>query len=275
MTNCGGAAQGVEDMIDGALRVKYEALIESLSACMDMDAGLVECTTATKHGALVAGLTDELDLDAGLDAIASTVAKERTESTSPTTSPLDISPLHHDGGSSLRRPHGWSGATLAARLAVAGQRTRMGGNALLVPWRWRYELALGCGLPVLFNMISLVAHPAAAAAVFAAAAGVGVVSPAVRRWVVERAQGVVIQHRLRVGFVQAGIAGRGGRYPTILYTHLRSPRFIRVSVWCPAGVDAADFVAARTVLASACWAPAVEVVQRPRAAVVDLIVVLR
>ncbi|WP_433290774.1 hypothetical protein ACQPZQ_00265 [Pseudonocardia sp. CA-142604] len=146
-------------------------------------------------------------------------------------------------------------------------------NPLLVIWRWRYELALGLGIPYGFSVLAGAIHPIAAVGL-ALAAGVGCGWwPPGRRVVAEGTQVVLVQHRLRVGMVQANIMSWSGRLPAILLSSPR-PRGVRVLLWCPAGVDVHAFHANRSLLAAACWAADVEITRHPtRSQLVVLLVV--
>ncbi|MGH3940284.1 MAG: hypothetical protein ACRDTG_16960 [Pseudonocardiaceae bacterium] len=87
--------------------------------------------------------------------------------------------------------------------------------------------------------------------------------PAARRRITARAWCVVIQHRLRAGCAQAWIHNRRGRLPVVVQCAPR-PYGEQVLLWCPIGVTAENFVKARHVLASACFAADIEVVAHPK-----------
>jgi hypothetical protein len=67
---------------------------------------------------------------------------------------------------------------------------------------------------------------------------------------------------------------RRGRLPIILYT-VPTDSGERVCVWCRAGITAADLIAARHVLAGACWATEVRVIPSPRYAHLVILEVIR
>jgi hypothetical protein len=126
-------------------------------------------------------------------------------------------------------------------------------NPLVLAWRWRYEL----GGAVAITLVALVATAAIGLVwTIAAAAALAIAIAAIpesRRIATARAWCVITQHRIRTGCAQAWIHSRTGRLPFIVLTTCE-PFGERVRVWCRAGVSAADFEAARHLLASACWA---------------------
>lgn len=151
--------------------------------------------------------------------------------------------------------------------------TRRRSNPYLVVWRWRYELALGLGVPYGLSTLAWATHPIAAACV-ALAAGIacGWWRPG-RRFVAERARTLLVTHRLRVGMVQANVMSWSGWLPAILWARPH-PRGVRVLLWCPAGVDVHAFHGNRSLLAAACWADDVEIARHPtQAQLVVLLVV--
>ena len=134
-------------------------------------------------------------------------------------------------------------------------------NPLVWPWRWRYELALCIG--VTLGVISLTwALGAARGLGVAAGAGalVGIISlwPAARHYAVARAWCIITPHRVRAACSEAWIHSRSGKLPIVLYTS-RKPFGERVHVWCRPGVSVDDFVSARALLTTACWARDVHV----------------
>lgn len=131
--------------------------------------------------------------------------------------------------------------------------------------RWRRELAIAVGLIWGLQALAAATHPVAAAAISL----VGLVGmfgwrPG-RLFVAERALAIMIEHRLRVGMLEAGILSWSGRLPASIATKPVT-RGVRVLVWCPAGVDVTSFLANRELLAAACWASGVEVTRHPRRA---------
>lgn len=142
-------------------------------------------------------------------------------------------------------------------------RDRRRPNPLIIVWRWRRELTLLVGLPWVLHELAVATSPLVAALpVVAVAATCGVWPPA-RRRLVAYLRAVAMEHRLRVGMVQAGIVSYGGWIPATLITRCR-PRGVRITVWCPAGVTVEDFQEARSTLAAACWAADVEVTNHQR-----------
>ena len=133
-------------------------------------------------------------------------------------------------------------------------------------WHWRYELGLTAGLAVVLlasgyelGAVWLIAIAATGLASLAAA----LAWPPSRRRLIARAWCVITPHRVRTGCTHAWIQTRDGRLPTILYT---TPADFgeRVTLWCHAGITAADLEAASDILRAACWASDVRVVASTR-----------
>lgn len=148
-------------------------------------------------------------------------------------------------------------------------------SLLPIPWRWRYELTVGLGVPAGLDAVAAATHPVASAVVVAAA-GVGYLGwPTARNTVRTRARVLLTTHRLRVGMVECGVLSWSGRLPAVLWSAPRA-RGVEVTLWCPAGVDVHAFHATRARLAAACWAADVEVTRHPRRAqIVVLLVAMR
>jgi hypothetical protein len=87
--------------------------------------------------------------------------------------------------------------------------------------------------------------------------------PAARHRLAARTWCILTPHRLRAGCAQARIHTRRGRLPAILWC---APKVYgeQILIWCPAGVSAHDFLAARQVLATACYASKIEVATHSR-----------
>jgi hypothetical protein len=136
-------------------------------------------------------------------------------------------------------------------------------NLIVLVWRWRYELALMVGLALVLGALVGALGPSWALLLVTAVTTVLAGWPAARHRLVARLWCVLTPHRLRAGWAQARIQSRRGRLPAILWCAPKT-NGERVLVWCPAGVTAEDFVAARRVLASACYALEIEVVPHPR-----------
>ena len=130
-------------------------------------------------------------------------------------------------------------------------------------WWWRYELAIALGAPAASVLMvrAVGAGPTAIGALLTL--GVCWLWPPARHAVVTAAWRILTPHRLRAGFVQARIHSRNGRLPTIIRTR-RQSFGERVSLWCHAGITAADLRSARDILAAACWAADVRVSGDPR-----------
>ena len=77
--------------------------------------------------------------------------------------------------------------------------------------------------------------------------------PSARRLTVNRAWCVITAHRVRVGCVEGLIYSSRGKIPVVLWTSQQA-RGERVLLYCRAGTSADDFVSARSILATACWA---------------------
>ncbi len=148
-------------------------------------------------------------------------------------------------------------------------------NPVLVIGRWRRELALAVMIPYGLHHLAVATHPVAAAAIaIVALVGMFASEPG-RMFVKERAHAVLVEHRLRVGMVEARILSWAGWLPAIMWSKPVT-RGVRVHLWCPAGVDVTAFLANRELLAAACWASDVEVARHRRwAQVVVLLIVLR
>jgi len=126
-------------------------------------------------------------------------------------------------------------------------------NPLVVAWRWRYEIALLAGLTagLAAAIISFGAVPTVAAVIFIALTIL--CWPSARRLTVNRAWCVITAHRVRVGCVEGLIYSSRGKIPVVLWTSHQAFGE-RVLLYCRAGTSADDFVSARTILATACWA---------------------
>lgn len=136
-------------------------------------------------------------------------------------------------------------------------------NPLGLAWRWRYEMVLLAGLPL--GVVALIGAigPNWAMLIVTVVTTVLAGWSGARRRLTARAWCVVTQHRLRAGCAQAWIHNRRGRLPAVLWCAPKSYGE-QVLVWCPAGVTVEDFVQARHVLASACYASNIEVVAHPK-----------
>lgn len=130
-------------------------------------------------------------------------------------------------------------------------------------WWWRYELAIALGAPAAAVLVvrALGAGPAAVGALLTL--GACCLCPPARHAVVTAVWRIITPHRLRAAFVQARIYSRNGRLPTIVRTR-HQPFGERVSLWCHAGITAADLRSARDILAAACWAADVRVSEDAR-----------
>lgn len=136
-------------------------------------------------------------------------------------------------------------------------------NPLGLAWRWRYEIVLLAGLPL--GVVALIGAIGANGAVLVVTVVTTVLVgwPAARRRLTARVWCVMTSHRLRAGCAQAWIHNRLGRLPVALWCAPKSYGE-QILVWCPVGVTVEDFVQARHVLVSACYASNIEVVAHPK-----------
>lgn len=133
-------------------------------------------------------------------------------------------------------------------------------------WHWRYELGLVTVLAVVglaSGYVLGVAWLIAIAVIGLALLAGGLAWPPSRRRLIARAWCVITPHRVRTGCAHAWVQTRNGRLPTVLYT-TQAAFGERVTLWCRAGITAADLEAARDILRSACWASDVRVVTSVR-----------
>jgi hypothetical protein len=155
-------------------------------------------------------------------------------------------------------------SVLSSVEAAVSSTVRPGIAGLL--WHWRYETAVGIGLPGAATAIGYTIGIG-----WLIGAGVtGVVTltaallwPPSRARLFARAWCVVTPHRIRTGCKHAWVQTRDGRLPTVLYT---KPTDFgeRVLLWCRAGITSADLDAAREILSTACWAQDIRVITNER-----------
>jgi hypothetical protein len=129
-------------------------------------------------------------------------------------------------------------------------------------WHWRYELGLIIGVVLGTIGIGVTLGPGwllVTAAAVLGAGGAAMAWPVSRRRLIARAWCVITPHRVRTGCAHAWVQTRGGRLPVVLHT-VPAEFGERVSLWCRAGIVAADLEAARDILRAACWASDVRVV---------------
>ncbi len=140
-------------------------------------------------------------------------------------------------------------------------------NPALVLWRWRYETALVAGVAgVIAQTVAWVGALAASALLVTAALMIGaglLMSRGLRRLVRAHAWRIITPHRIRVACRQARITSRGRKLPIVLLSR-RRPYGERVLLWCRAGTAAADFIASRELLVTACWAADIRIIVDPR-----------
>jgi hypothetical protein len=142
---------------------------------------------------------------------------------------------------------------------------------------WRVEFGMLAAIAGLSALIAAGAGLIGLAAVAGAGLVVGAALlcwPPARKQILARAWCVITPHRILVGCVNAWVQTRRGRLPIILYT-IPTDIGERVYVWCLAGITAADLLAARHVLAGACWAAEVRVIPSVRYAHLVVLDVIR
>jgi hypothetical protein len=135
-------------------------------------------------------------------------------------------------------------------------------NPVVAAWRWRYELAASATLAAVWMALDT---PAAAAVTGGLAAALALTACFARgrKFLAARASCIVTAHRVRTGCAQAWIHTRSGKIPFVLWTGSR-PSGERVYLWCRAGTSAADFSAARMLLAASCMAKNIKVSHHAR-----------
>ncbi len=133
-------------------------------------------------------------------------------------------------------------------------------------WNWRYEVGLLCGLAAVALASGYVLGAVWLIAIMAVGLGLlaaGLSWPTSRQRLIARAWCIITPHRVRTGCVHAWVQSRDGRLPVVLFT-TQAEFGERVVLWCRAGITAADLIAARDILRSACWASDVRVVASAR-----------
>jgi hypothetical protein len=146
-------------------------------------------------------------------------------------------------------------------------------NVITAAWRWRYELAAAAVLAALWIALPTAAAAAVTAGLAAALAITACFSRG-RTFLADRLWCIMTTHRVRSACAHTWIHSRYGKLPVILLTR-RQPFGERVYLWCPAGVSAADFSAARDVLSAACLATDVQVSRHTRHAQLVALDVIR
>jgi hypothetical protein len=131
-------------------------------------------------------------------------------------------------------------------------------NPFVVAYRWRYEVGLTA-----MAATGWVELPPAAAVTATGLLAAGTVTAAAhrgsRRILVQAVQHVLVQHRVRTGCLQAGLANRDGDLPRIMHTRTRGD-VVTVTVWLPAGLAPEDVADEAPRLAAACGAQRVQAV---------------
>jgi len=128
-------------------------------------------------------------------------------------------------------------------------------------WHWRWELG---GTALVASLLTLIVISFRAVGLIAAAgAGLAVIStllccPPARRPALARARCVITAHRLRKGCASAWVQTRDGRLPWVM-SCTPAGYGQRARLWLRAGLTADDLIAAREILAAACWAAEVRV----------------
>ena len=174
------------------------------------------------------------------------------------------------------RPRGPNDPSLISSLETAVRRVRRPGPIGLA-WNWRAELGMLAALAglcfLIADSVGLIGLAAAAGAGLAAGAAL-LCRPPARERVVACAWCLITPHRLRVGCVNAWVQTRRGRLP-VIWSVTPADYGEHVQLWCRAGITASDLIAAREVLAAACWATEVRVVPSSRYAHLVTLEVIR
>ncbi len=135
-------------------------------------------------------------------------------------------------------------------------------SVLLVCWRWRYEIALVVGGPLLVYGLVAALGPDWTQVVLLVNTTMLVMWPPARRRVVAQFWCMLTQHRLRTGFARTWLHTRDGRLPVILWC-TPTEHGEKVTLWCPAGLTVADVTAHAEQLAAACYAIRIEAQVHP------------
>jgi hypothetical protein len=136
-------------------------------------------------------------------------------------------------------------------------------NPLVIVWRWRYELGLALFLAIVVLALTSAVGLWWGLATISIVSGLTAAWPAARRQIAVRAWCIITPHRVRTGCAQAWIHSRRGKIPVVVFT-TAEPFGERVYLWLRAGVGAEDLMAARQLLAAACWANDVNVAPHER-----------
>jgi hypothetical protein len=175
------------------------------------------------------------------------------------------------------RPHGPNDPSLMSSLETAVREARRPGPVELI-WNWRWELGILAGLGAPSALIAISIGLIGLAVTAGAGLAVGTAAllcwPPARHWIIARAWCVITPHRVRAGCVNAWVQTRSGRLPIILATN-PTDYGEEVRLWLRAGITAADLLAARDVLAAACWAMEVQVIPSARHAHLVTLEVIR
>lgn len=136
-------------------------------------------------------------------------------------------------------------------------------NPLVIVWRWRYELGLALFLAIVVLALTSAVGLWWGLATISIVSGLTAAWPAARRQIAVRAWCIITPHRVRTGCAQAWIHSRRGKIPVVVFT-TAEPFGERVYLWLRAGVGSEDLIAARQLLAAACWANDVNVAPHER-----------
>lgn len=147
-------------------------------------------------------------------------------------------------------------------------------NLFLVLWRWRYELAVGAAISLLLAWLTTTVGADATVAITSAVTALLFGWPPARHRILARVWCVITPHRFRLACAQARIHTRGGRLPAVMRC-ARKSYGEQLLIWCPAGLTATDFHAARAIITAACSATDVQVVAHPTRRQLVVIAVIR
>ena len=131
-------------------------------------------------------------------------------------------------------------------------------NPVLALWRWRYELAIAAAITLLLAWLTTTVGADATVAISSVVTALLFGWPPARRRILARAWCVITPHRFRLACAQARVHTRRGRLPAVVWCAHKSYGE-QLLVWCPAGITAVDLLAARLVIAGACFATDVQV----------------
>lgn len=151
-------------------------------------------------------------------------------------------------------------------------------NPLIIGGRWWFEVgvigALAIGSKAVIDLVGGQSAAIIGLVGLVVVALSAFVAEPVRDTLAALAQRFVVPHRVRVAFVQAGVANRDGRLPMIVRSRCRRDQ-ARLWLWLPAGVITDDLEKAGPVIATSCGAAEVVVLPNPARYDRALLIVVR